>query len=371
MKILFFITVFSLFILMGAYVSFRGWQALESAGRIRHWYLAGTIFLFLSMMAGLIAARWMPHEIAKVITFVGYSYLIFMLYMLFSFLIVDIIGGLNALIHFAPHGLKVFRFWAFVVSVSVVVVTMIVGNYRFNHPAVVKLDMAVDKPLQQQEVKIVALSDIHLGVSIDKKRLQKYVAMINAQQPDIVLIAGDVTDNATQPVIDQNMAEELSLIQAKWGVWAIPGNHEYYAENPFATSDYLKTAGIITLRDSVALIDNRFYVVGRDDKANYQRKSVSELVAHLDHSKPIILLDHQPYHIYESRENGIDFQFSGHTHNGQIFPGNLIVKAIYELGYGYSKKDNTHTYVSSGLGIWGPQYRIGSQSELVVVQFKF
>ena len=91
----------------------------------------------------------------------------------------------------------------------------------------------------------------------------------------------------------------------------------------------------------------------------------------LDKNLPIILLDHQPYHLYEAQNNGIDFQISGHTHNGQFFPGNLVVKNMYEMGHGYLKKGSTHIYVSAGLGIWGPQYRIGTQSEIVVVNLKY
>ncbi|MFZ4725789.1 MAG: metallophosphoesterase, partial [Paludibacter sp.] len=117
--------------------------------------------------------------------------------------------------------------------------------------------------------------------------------------------------------------------------------------------------------------DSSFYIVGRDDKSNLNRKKLSEIVTGLDKKLPFILMDHQPYHLEEAEQNDIDFQISGHTHNGQFFPGNLFVKKMYELGYGYLKKGNTHYYVSSGLGLWGPQYRIGTESELVVINLKY
>jgi len=172
-------------------------------------------------------------------------------------------------------------------------------------------------------------------------------------------------------LINQQMAEELRQIKAPLGVYAISGNHEYYAENPYSTTEYLKTAGIVTLRDSATLIDNSFYIVGRDDKTNHKRKELSEVVNALDKNKPLILLDHQPFHLQDAQKNGIDLQISGHTHNGQFFPGNLFVKRMYELGHGYRKIGKTHYYVSSGLGLWGPQYRIGTQSELVVVNLSY
>lgn len=112
-------------------------------------------------------------------------------------------------------------------------------------------------------------------------------------------------------------------------------------------------------------------MVGRDDRSNHQRKKLTEIVSGLDHKKPIILLDHQPFHLKEAEENGVDLQISGHTHNGQFFPGQFFVKRMYDLGYGYMKKGKTHYYVSSGLGLWGPQFRIGTQSEIVVINLKY
>jgi len=119
------------------------------------------------------------------------------------------------------------------------------------------------------------------------------------------------------------------------------------------------------------LVDSSFYIIGREDRSTPSRKTISELVKNLDKTKPLILLDHQPFHLEEAEDNNIDFQFSGHTHNGQFVPGVFFVNKMYELGYGFMKKGNTNYYVSSGLGLWGPQYRIGTQSELVVINFRY
>jgi predicted MPP superfamily phosphohydrolase len=98
---------------------------------------------------------------------------------------------------------------------------------------------------------------------------------------------------------------------------------------------------------------------------------LQDLVAKTNPTLPLILLDHEPYHLEEAEQNGIDLQFSGHTHDGQLWPGSLLVKSIYELACGYVKKGNTHYYVSSGLGLWGPLFRIGTDSELVVFKIRF
>jgi uncharacterized protein len=371
MKIGFFFIAFSVTILMVFYVSLRGWQALQSVGTARIWYLAANIVLFLTMLIGLMSRGALPPTIGKVVTFVGFTYMIVMIYLLLSFLLVDIVRLANYFIHFAPAGMKVFRLWALVSTLGVVTIAMIIGNYKFNHPAIVNLSIKVEKPEQNKTLKIVAASDIHLGPSIDKSRLKKYVELINAQKPDIVLLAGDIADNATKPLIDQNMAEELHNIKTTQGVYAITGNHEYYGENPYATEAYLKSAGITYLRDSSVLVNNSFYIVGRDDKSNLKRKSLKQIMNGIDKSKPIILLDHQPFNLEEAQVNDVDLQISGHTHNGQFFPGNLIVKLMYEKAYGYMQKGKTHYYISSGLGLWGPQYRIGTQSELVVIDLKY
>jgi len=349
----------------------RGWQTLPSTYYIRSIYLVSMITLFLFMMTTMIAGNQLSSEYAKIISFVGFSYVIIFIYLLLSFLIVDFIRIINHFIHFFPISVASFRLWTMVITLVATGVAMIIGNHKFNHPEVVTLNLSTDKPKQNKELKIVAISDLHLGITIDKDRLRSWVKLINDQKPDIVLLAGDISDRWMEPVIRQNMNEDLRAIKAPLGVYAVNGNHEHYAEIPDATAAYLKTAGIIVLRDQVKMINSRFYIVGREDKSYKNRKKLAEIVNDLDKNLPIILLDHQPYHLDEAQKNGIDFQISGHTHNGQFFPGNLVVKNMYEMGHGYLKKGSTHYYVSSGLGIWGPQYRIGTQSEIVVVNLKY
>jgi predicted MPP superfamily phosphohydrolase len=371
MKISFFITALTVLISMNSFVMVRGWQALPSVSYLRPIYLTVVIIMFLAIFVGMIFGSNMPANLGKAISHVGFSYMVIFIYLFISFLLVDMVRIANYFVHFAPAGMAAFRLWVMIATLGITFVAMIIGNYKFNHPAVVTLNLSVDKPTQNKTLKIVAASDIHLGVTIDKKRLQGYVKLINDQHPDIVLLAGDVSDRSMIPIVKQHLDEDLKQIKAKFGVYAINGNHEHYAETPNATAEYLKKAGIKVLVDQVSLVDSSFYVVGRDDRSNPKRKKVKDLVTGLDSSKPKIMLDHQPFHLEEAEQNGIDLQLSGHTHNGQFFPGNLIVKRMYELGYGYKKKGKTHYYVSSGLGLWGPQYRIGTQSELVVINLKY
>ncbi len=371
MKSIFFISVFTFTLLMAFYVTLRGWQVLQPFSNFRTGYLIANIALFVVMLSNFFLRNAVPDSVAKVVAFVGFSYMIVLIYLLLSFLVTDIFRLANLVFHFAPPEMKAFRFGAFIVSLLFIAVAMLVGNYKFNNPKIVRLNIQSEKPLQAKKLRIVAASDIHLGVSIDKKKLQEYVKLINAEKPDIVLFAGDIADHSTEPIIRQNMAEEFKAIKSKYGVFAISGNHEYFGENPYTLQNYLKEAGVTYLRDSAVLVDNSFYVVGRDDKINPKRKALREIVNGIDTNKAMILLDHQPFHLNEAVENKFDLQLSGHTHNGQFFPGNLFVKNMYEMAHGYLKKGATHYYVSSGLGLWGPQYRIGTQSELVVIELEY
>jgi uncharacterized protein len=263
MKVVFIsIMILTIFAING-FAWMRGWQALPAGSVFRTIFLGTMVGLYLTFLVGMFLGGNMSPTLGKVVTFIGFTYFLFVIYLLLSFLLVDIVRLINYFVHFAPAGMALFRLWAFICSLIVIPLVMIWGNYNFNHPKIVKLQMESNKPKQNKLLKIVMVSDLHLGVSIDKKRLKGFVELINAQNPDVVLMAGDVSDRLMEPVIRQNMAEELRTIQSKLGVFAINGNHEHYAEKPNATAEYLESAGIKVLRDEAFLVDNSFYLVGR------------------------------------------------------------------------------------------------------------
>jgi len=227
----------------------------------------------------------------------------------------------------------------------------------------------------RSSLNIVLASDLHLGTIIGTKRLKSIVETVNALNPDIILFAGDVVDEDVGPLIKQNGGEILEQFKSAYGTYAITGNHEFIGGVEKACA-YLQKHGIRELRDSSLLIDNSFYLIGREDRSIRQfngqrRKPLEQLVAGLDTTKPMIMMDHQPFGLDEAGANGIDLQLSGHTHHGQLFPFNLITKKVYELSWGYLKKNNTHFYVSSGLGTWGPPMRIGNTPEIVQIKLSF
>ena len=184
------------------------------------------------------------------------------------------------------------------------------------------------------------VSDLHLGWHNTRTDLAKWVDMINAENPDYVLIAGDIVDFSVVPLLRAGMAEEFRRLQAP--VYACLGNHDYYAGEPNSEKFY-QTAGIKLLRDAAVDLGNGVVLIGRDDRTNKRRRPLHDLMTHIDASKYLILLDHQPYHLEEAERNNVDFQFSGHTHDGQVWPINWIVRSMYEKSYLGRKISYWHT----------------------------
>jgi predicted MPP superfamily phosphohydrolase len=222
-----------------------------------------------------------------------------------------------------------------------------------------------------RELKIVGLSDLHLGENIDKNRLKQFIQQINSQNPDMVFIAGDIVDNNIFPLMQEKMWEEFAQISAPLGVYACLGNHEYIS-GVEPCMDFFRKTDIQLLVDSAALINNSFWLIGRDDlQGNPERKSLSDLVTETDTIRPLFLLDHEPMNLNDAAQNGIDLQFSGHTHRGQLWPFSLLIERMYEVSYGYFRNGNTQYYITSGIGLWGPPFRIGTDSEIIVFNIRF
>lgn len=239
------------------------------------------------------------------------------------------------------------------------------GNRQYHAKVRVSLDVTLPRPLSRP-LKVVGVSDLHLGYSIGRGELARWVDMINAEQPDLILIAGDVVDNDTRPILEEGMQHELARLRARLGVYAVLGNHEYIGNEARSRAFYAETP-IRLLRDEAELVGGEVYVVGRDDRTNASRLPLEELLRPLDPARPVLLLDHQPRDLDEAVRLGVDFQLSGHTHRGQVFPVNFLVDRMYDLAHGYRQIGESHFYVSSGLGLWGGKFRIGTQSEYLVL----
>lgn len=285
----------------------------------------------------------------------------------------------------------------FVVIRGAIVAVLIIGfsTYGMFHVGNIKTsvyNVSVDKTCAAgKNLKIVLVADMHMGYSIGEKQIAKMAEKINAQNPDLVCIAGDIFDNDYSALQNPEQLESIyRSIKSKYGVYACYGNHDVEedlvggftvpSKDPTYNEDdmyqFLKNANIKLLEDKTQLVADAFYVIGRRDytkpgTTDGTRASVEALMNGLDQSKPVFVLDHQPKDLQEMADAGVDIDLSGHTHNGQIFPGNLIIELFWENACGYLKKDKMHSVVTSGVGVWGPAMRVGTDSEIAVVNVTF
>ncbi|MBD8389716.1 metallophosphoesterase [Dysgonomonas sp. BGC7] len=374
MKIIGFLIIFVVYILANFYVFHHIWMAMppNTIGRVSlvSFAVIAVSSFFLSFFLGDSMPVWLASGLYKI----GTAWLFILLYFFIVMAAKDLFGLANKLLHFMP-GDAITRYtkenWVGLgFMVGFITLVMVCGYLKYQSKVRVELPVETSKiigdSILTKPLRIVAISDLHLGYGIGKKEFETWVELINAEKPDMVLIAGDIIDNSVRPLEKGNFAESFHKIKAPMGIYACPGNHEYISGIK-GSLDFIEKTGVRLLRDSVAEVDSCIYVIGRDDRSNEGRKSLKELTDSLDHSKFIILLDHQPYNLEESEQQGVDLQISGHTHQGQVWPISAITKALYEIDHGFLKKGNTDIFVSSGIGIWGGKFRIGTQSEYVVI----
>ena len=342
------------------YLAWHIWMILPFSG----WWKTAIIVLGVCsfLLLFLSVARkfdTLPLSLAQWSYEIGTSSIMVMLYLVMLFLVLD----LGRLMHLVPRSL-VYHNWQSALAIFVMIFGIFLyGNLHYKNKVRVPLELKSSKPLPR-EYRAVMLSDLHLGYHNPRHELARWVDMINAEKPDFILIAGDIIDGSMRPLIEEKMAEEFHRLKAP--VYACLGNHEYYAGEPQAQQFY-KDAGIHLLIDKAAVIDSCIVIIGRDDRTNMRRKPVKDLVSS---SLFTIVLDHQPYNLDRSEAAGVDFQLSGHTHRGQVWPISWVTDHIYECSWGSHQRGNTQYYVSSGIGIWGGKYRIGTQSEYVVATIK-
>ncbi|WP_054023487.1 metallophosphoesterase [Bacillus sp. FJAT-28004] len=256
-------------------------------------------------------------------------------------------------------------------------ILLIRGSWNAWSPIIRTYHVQVPKPAGPlKKLRIAMASDLHLGTIVGNRHLTRLVKKVEKIKPDLILLPGDILDDDIEPFLRKNMSTELGKLNAPLGVYAVTGNHEYIGRKVPEFIAAMDAIGIRVLMDETALIADSFYVIGRKDKASAGfggngRLPIKELIAPLDQSRPLIMLDHQPSDIASAADNGIDISVSGHTHRGQMMPNHLITRKLFELDWGYLKKGGLHAIVSSGFGTWGPPVRIGSRSEVIHIEVEF
>jgi predicted MPP superfamily phosphohydrolase len=371
---------FTVYGLANYYIFIRGWQALPRESSWRNAYLVVFLVIALAFVAGRFLERAWPSLLSDVLVWMGSFWIGAMLYFFLAVVLLDVLRLLHHFVSFYPNWItgdyENTKQWLALFTSGAIVLILAAGHINTLLPQVRTLAFAIPKKADGiQSLTIVAASDIHLGTIVGRRRFDGIVERINAFDADLVLLPGDIVDEDLGPVIRENLGESLRSIRSKYGVLAITGNHEYIG-GAQAACDYLAAHGVKVLRDEVFRLDCGVFVVGREDRsitqfAGKKRKALDVLMAEVDRKRPVILLDHQPFHLEEAASNGVDLQLSGHTHHGQLWPINYITGAIYEVSRGYRQIGQTHVYVSSGVGTWGPPVRTTSRPEIVHITLTF
>ena len=247
------------------------------------------------------------------------------------------------------------------------------GYHHIRHPVVqyYTYTFGEDGNDVRARFRLLVASDLHLGFIINARFLEHFVDEMNAQQPDIVVINGDLVDYGLRSLIIGKMDSILCRIQAPQGKFFIPGNHEYKIEPEQCLQWISDRCGLTVLRDSVVMIDSTLYLIGRDDRKNKEKRlPIEKLLGKTDPAFPRIFFSHQPGDIPDSYRCGVPLTICGHTHGGQLFPVNWMVRWIFLNGYGWRYSGKQASYTSSGLGVSGVPLRIGSRSEMLVLEIE-
>ena len=278
------------------------------------------------------------------------------------------------------------------VVVACAVATCLYGIFNARNIKVNEYSVTVNKSCgSDKHLKAVLVADLHMGYAIGVDHITNMVEKINQQDADSGIIAGDIFDNSYDGMDDpEGIKAQLKSIKSKYGVYAVYGNHDIDEKilmgftfdwggkqlHSEKMTNFMKECNIKLINDESVLINDEFYLVGRRDTdkpgtEDGTRAEISELTKDLDKTKPIFVLSHEPDELQKTADAGADIDFSGHTHDGQLFPGNLTIGLFWENPCGMIKKDNMYSIVTSGVGVYGTFMRVGTDAEICSVDIDF
>lgn len=362
---LFFLLIYGL---LNFYVGLRGFRYLSGffpglSGKVYwtvFWLLAGSYF------GGMLFKGVLPNALGMPLTWVGSYWLAALTYLVLLLAAADLV---RLVFPSAERGLAV--------GVALLLVVILAyGTWNAWHPRVTRYQLNLPAAGSLASLRVVLVSDIHLGSIVQLDRLERLVDQVNGLEPDLVLLAGDITDRDFDVLPREQLIEGWQRLKPRLGTYAVLGNHDYYSGAVEELVADLEQGGVRVLRDRTVKVADSFYLVGRDNLqhrsfAETGRRSLAELLAEAEGDLPVVLLDHQPSQLEEAESLGVDLLLSGHTHRGQLFPFNLLTRRLFEVDWGYLRKGSLQVIVSCGYGTWGPPIRIGNRPEVVELQISF
>lgn len=383
MRIVVFGLIISLYTCLNVYIGRRMFQWLKEPVPQANGMLFGFTYSIIAL--SLILSYLLPPSfLRQAAAWIGSFWMGTIIYLLIFFLAADLVLLLGRAGKMIPSPVPPnIRFAAGSAALLLTVLIVGYGTYNATQVKRISYDVQTSDNALPGGMKIVLASDLHLGAVGSEKRLEKIVEEINRENPDLVCLTGDIFNDDYAAIQNPEKAIRLlQSIQSEFGVYACLGNHD--AGSGFDRMlSFLEESDIHLLNDEFVVIDERLILAGRLDPSpiggfdGLQRKSVSEVFASLEHTNmPVVVMDHTPSLLgeYEARKGGegVDLILSGHTHRGQVFPGSLFTRQLFEVDYGYYQKDSEspHVIVTSGAGTWGMPMRVGTNNEVVTITLK-
>jgi predicted MPP superfamily phosphohydrolase len=325
------------------------------------------------MPAAMIIGRLSGSAATRLLVWPAYVWMGLMFLLLFLLLGTDLVkllalvGGVGR-VPDPERRLALSRLVGTVVAVSAGGLGVLAMREALGRVAVRRLDIQLARlPAALDGIKIVQLTDIHIGPTLGRAFIEQLVATTNALAPDVVAITGDLVDGTVAELRDA--VAPLRGLRAKHGVYFVTGNHEYYsgADEWIAELEQLGVHVLRNERVSIGDGDASFDLAGIDDHSAHapgHAPDLSRAVAGRDPSRELVLLAHQPRAIKQAKEHGVGLQLSGHTHGGQIWPWRYFVYLQQPYVAGLVREGDTQLYVSCGTGYWGPPMRLGAPAEI-------
>ncbi len=339
------------------------------------WKHASVLFYVLLFLGYPFAEILSHRETAgwtRYLMIAAYYCLPYLLYLTLAVAAIDIVIGLSrgsGLLLSGTVSGKRFRSVRLGCYLAIPALIVIAGAWNNNRLKIREYSIQLpQKSSTIRELRIVYASDFHLGPVTRNGVLSRFVDKVNALNPDLVLIGGDVLEGHGSG--DRSTFEaDFRRLKAGFGVYAAPGNHERFSG---VSNAFFAQAGMKYIEDRVEKINGAFYLAGRNAGRFSNRMRIEDLLQTAPDDLPIILMDHRPTDLENVSRSRVDLQLSGHTHNGQLFPVNLVIMPLeYELAWGIKKKGNTHFIVSSGVQAWGPPVKTAGDSEILYIKIIF
>lgn len=388
------------YILLGVYILWRLIHWLKKViPFFKHKRMQAVIItIYICFAMTLILGGLLPSSgFQRLMMKIGNVWLGTFIYIFMDILIVDIIALVLKLINKKKELPMMKRLWRYYVTGIVVLASSVafsvVGLVHAKHTKLQTYDITIDKKVQGiDSMNIVLVADLHMGYNTRYKDMEKMVSLINESSPDLVVIAGDIFDNNYEAIEHpERLTELFRTIESKYGVYAVYGNHDVaetliggfsisskrYAFRDERMNQFLADSNITVLEDEVVNIAGEdIYLVGRIDgeragDGTSNRKTLQELTQNLDKSKAIIDMEHEPMDLKGVSECGTDLMLSGHTHAGQFFPLTVVQPFAWENYWGIKKVGSMYSVVTSGVGVYGPDMRVMTDSEVVSITVHF